>query len=90
MSEWLKKNKKKNTTPTYTAYMRLQIESHTETGNINKGERYVNGNDNKKGEAGIALFTLAKSLKQPRCSSLDERIEVGVCVHTTHWGVTQP
>ena len=62
--------------------MRLQIESHTETGNINKGERYVNGNENKKGEAGIALFTLAKSLKQPRCSSLDERIEMGVCVHS--------
>ena len=44
----------------------------------------------KKGEAGIALFTLAKSLKQPGHSSLDERIEVGGCVHTTHWGVTQP
>ena len=50
---------------------------------------HVNGNE-KKGEAGIALFTLAKSLKQPGHSSLDERIEVGECVHTTHWGVTQP
>ena len=50
---------------------------------------HVNGNE-KKGEAGIALFTLAKSLKQPRHSSLDERIEVGGCVRTTHWGVTQP
>ena len=55
---------------------------------INKWKRYRNGNE-KKGEAGIALFTPAKSLKQPRGSSLDERIEVGVCVHTTHWGVTQ-
>ena len=70
--------------------MRLQIESHTETGNINKGERYVNGNENKKGEAGIALFTLAKSLKQPTRTSLDEQIGVCVCVLTTHWGVTQP
>ena len=34
----------------------------------------------KKREAGIALFTLAKSLKQPRRSSLDEWIEVCVCV----------
>ena len=61
---------------------------------------HVNGNE-KKGEAGIALFTPAKSLKQPRRSSLDERIEgcvcvwVGVCVcvcaraRTMHWGVTQ-
>ena len=41
---------------------------------------HVNGNE-KKGEAGIALFTPAKSLKQPRRSSLDERIEMGVCAH---------
>ena len=49
----------------------------------------VNGKE-KKGEAGIALFTLAKSLKQPRHSSLDKWIEVCVCERTTHWGVTQP
>ena len=56
---------------------------------INKWERYANGNG-KKGEAGIALFTLAKSPKQPRRSSLDKWIEVCVCELTTHWGVTQP
>ena len=49
----------------------------------------VNGKE-KKGEAGIALFTLAKSLKQPTRTSLDEQIGVCVCVLTTHWGVTQP